>query len=105
MIMEKQKKRPAQVGHKKKPHFKNIFKKNNFKPMKKKNKVKKFNRPKTKFKILRPKKKFIISHSKNKAKKPWPTIPPAETQFPEEPATPLIHKVKLRGFVTGSGII
>ena len=43
--------------------------------MKKKNKVKKFNRPKTKFKILRPKKKFIISHSKNKAKKPWPKIP------------------------------
>ena len=105
MILEKQKKRPAQVGHKQKPHFKNIFKKNNFKPMKKKNKVKKFNRPKTKFKILRPKKKFIISHSKNKAKKPWPKIPPAETKFPEEAATTLINKGKLRGFVTESEII
>src|SRR3989338_1561940 len=105
MILEKQKKRPAQVGHKQKPHFKNIFKKNNFKPMKKKNKVKKFNRPKTKFKILRPKKKFIISHSKKKAKKPWPKIPPAETKFPEEAATTLINKGKLRGFVTESEII
>ena len=82
MILEKQKKRPAQVGHNKK-----------------------FNRPKTKFKILRPKKKFIISHSKNKAKKPWPKIPPAETKFPEEAATTLINKGKLRGFVTESEII
>src|SRR3990167_8395972 len=63
MILEKQKKRPAQVAHKQKPHFKNIFKKNNFKPMKKKNKV------------------------------------------PEEAATTIINKGKLRGFVTESEII